>query len=114
MQDLQELDVHSNMDTRCERREPQPEGIDQQKLDLIYNIRGITWEKVYEILFPGAPVPSPCKLYQILSGEYSNWSNSTRQTLKHRFDWAKRPPRLRQSLRNLRSLGNTTLERFPD
>ena len=53
--------MHANNEIRCERREPQPEGADQEKLELIFSIRGITWEKIYEVLFPGAPIPSPCK-----------------------------------------------------
>ena len=61
MPNLQEMTAHANMDVRCERREPQPEGVDQEKLDHIFSIRGITWIKIYEILFPGAEPPSPCK-----------------------------------------------------
>ena len=61
MMNLQEMRVHANMEPICERREIQPEGVDQEKLDHIFSIRGITWEKIYEILFPGAPIPSPCK-----------------------------------------------------
>lgn len=61
MPNQQELDVHANMEVACERQEAQPEGISQEKSDLIFSVRGITWEKIYEILFPGAPIPSPCK-----------------------------------------------------
>ena len=54
--------LHTNAEERCERREPQvPEGVDQDKLRLITEKWGVSWEGIYEILFPGAPVPSPCK-----------------------------------------------------
>ena len=52
---------HANVEPRCDRRIGQPEGVDQEKLDHIFSTRGPTWEKIYEILFPGAPIPSPCK-----------------------------------------------------
>ena len=61
MSSLREMDEHANMEIRCEGREAAPEGIDQEKFDHVFSIRGPTWEKIYEILFPGAPVPSPCK-----------------------------------------------------
>ena len=55
-----ELTRHANSDIRCERREPQPEGIGEAKLELISR-RGVSWEYIYEVLFPGAPIPSPCE-----------------------------------------------------
>ena len=56
----QALTLHLNSDVICESRQPQPEGISKEKFDLI-SIRGISWEKIYEILFPGAFIPSPCE-----------------------------------------------------
>ena len=54
--------LHANSEIRCERREPQAqEGADQEKMRLITETWGVSWEKIYEILFPGAPIPSPCK-----------------------------------------------------
>ena len=55
-----EMELHANQEIRCERQEPRPEGIDPRKMDLIKNTRGATWETIYEILFPGAPIPNPC------------------------------------------------------
>lgn len=57
--DLQTMARHANEETRCERTDPQPEGIDQDRMRLITSSWGATWSKIYEILFPGAPVPSP-------------------------------------------------------
>lgn len=54
--------LHANAEERCERREPQvSEGVDQDKMRLITEKWGVSWEGIYEILFPGAPIPSPCK-----------------------------------------------------
>ena len=61
MANLQEMGEYANVEPRCDRRIGQPEGVDQEKLDHIFSTRGPTWEKIYEILFPGAPIPSPCK-----------------------------------------------------
>lgn len=61
MPSLQEMGEHANVEPRCDRRIGQPEGVDQEKLDHIFSTRGPTWEKIYEILFPGALIPSPCK-----------------------------------------------------
>ena len=53
---------HANAEERCEQREPQAlEGVDQDKMRLITDTWGVSWEGIYEILFPGAPIPSPCK-----------------------------------------------------
>ncbi len=52
---------HANEDVRCETRDPQPEGINHTKMAWITNRWGATWESIYGILFPGAPVPDPCK-----------------------------------------------------
>ena len=57
-----EEDRHVNADPRCEARPPQIEdGISEEKMLLINSKRGATWEDVFGILFPGAPIPSPCK-----------------------------------------------------
>ena len=51
-----------NADIRCEARPIQiEEGISEEKMLLIQSKRGATWENIYSILFPGAPIPSPCK-----------------------------------------------------
>ena len=51
-----------NADPRCEARPTHiEEGISEEKMLLINSKRGATWEDVFGILFPGAPVPSPCK-----------------------------------------------------
>lgn len=53
---------HANTEERCEQREHgAPDGVDQDKMRLITESWGVSWEGIYEILFPGAPVPSPCK-----------------------------------------------------
>ena len=65
---VQELSRHTNEEQRCQQREPQQEGIDQDKMDLIESHWGARWGKIYEIIFPGAPVPDPCKSL-ILSGQ---------------------------------------------
>lgn len=60
MPDLQAMARHANEEMRCERTDrPQPEGVDQDKMLLITSSWGATWTQIYEILFPGAPVPSP-------------------------------------------------------
>lgn len=53
--------AHANDDVRCEKREPPHEDIDQAKMELIDSIWGASWEDIYEILFPGAPIPSACR-----------------------------------------------------
>ncbi|KAM0798476.1 hypothetical protein BDR22DRAFT_374189 [Usnea florida] len=55
-----EMSVHVNAEERCEQREPQIiDGVDEDKMRLITNTWGASWEDIYEILFPGAPIPSP-------------------------------------------------------
>ena len=57
--------LHANAEERCERGEIQiQEGVDQDKMRMITETRGISWDGIFEILFPGAPVPSPCKCYR--------------------------------------------------
>lgn len=63
---MHEMGLHYNATTRCESREPQPEGIDRDKFDLISSSRGASWENIFEILFPGARIPSPCKFSKLL------------------------------------------------
>ena len=72
MANPQEMSEHANVEPRCDRRIGQPEGVDQEKLDHILSTRGPTWEKIYEILFPGAPIPSPCKPYCSMSGIFTD------------------------------------------
>ncbi len=55
------LTAHANEDIRCEKQEPPPEDINQAKMDLIDSSWGASWEDIYDILFPGAPIPSPCR-----------------------------------------------------
>ena len=56
-----------NADIRCEARPIQiEEGISEEKMLLIQSKRGATWENIFSILFPGAPVPSPCESRQQL------------------------------------------------
>lgn len=64
MKTQSELEKHLNADIMCESREAQREGIDDDKWRLIGGTYGITWEGIYEIIWPGAPVPSPCKLHR--------------------------------------------------
>ena len=53
---------HVNADVRCEPGTIQAEeGISQEKMLLISSNWGATWEDIFKILFPGAPVPSPCE-----------------------------------------------------
>ena len=61
MPNLRELDGQANVEIKCERREAEPEGVDQENSKDIFSTRGATWENTYEILFPGAPIPSPCE-----------------------------------------------------
>ena len=59
-----EMTSHANAQDRCERGDPQAlEGVDNDKMRMITATRGIAWEGIYEILFPGAPIPSSCKCY---------------------------------------------------
>ena len=60
MKSSSELHAHLNAETRCEQQFAQPEGIDQTKMDHILSQWGATWEGIFEILFPGAQIPSPC------------------------------------------------------
>ena len=60
MANAQATMAHSNDDVRCDRHEPQPQGLIQPKMELISSKRGATWDAIFEILFPGAPVPSLC------------------------------------------------------
>ena len=54
--------VHANTQERCEQKEPQIlEGVDHDRMRRISDTWGVSWEGIYEILFPGAPVPIPCK-----------------------------------------------------
>lgn len=53
--------AHANDDIRCEKQEPPPEDINQAKMELIDSSWGASWEEIYGILFPGAPIPSPCR-----------------------------------------------------
>ena len=61
MPSVRALSVHSAEKERCLKRDRQQEGIDQYKMDLIESHWGATWEKIYEIIFPGAPMPTPCQ-----------------------------------------------------
>lgn len=63
MVDLEEMQSHANQNVRCEEREPLREGIDPRKMRLISSSWGVSWDKIYEILFPGAPIPSPRTCY---------------------------------------------------
>ena len=62
MKSQTELALHANAQERCEQKQPRVlEGIDDDKMRMITGTWGVSWEGIYEILFPGAPVPSPCK-----------------------------------------------------
>lgn len=66
-----EMTLHANVEERCERKEPQvQEGVDPDKMRMITETWGISWEEIYEILFPGAPTPSPCRYNQQHSRYY--------------------------------------------
>lgn len=60
MPDSQAMMNYCNDKVRCERKEPQPEGISEDKLSLIRSKHGASWETVFEIIFPRVPIPSPC------------------------------------------------------
>ncbi|KAL8950566.1 MAG: hypothetical protein Q9222_003400 [Ikaeria aurantiellina] len=66
--DLQALTNHANEEVRCERRDPRPEGISTEKMTLITSKWGATWDQIYSILFPGAPLPSPYHDQEISEG----------------------------------------------
>lgn len=56
------MSAHANLEERCEQQEPQMiEGVDNDKIRLITDTWGVSWDGIYEILFPGAPIPSPCE-----------------------------------------------------
>ena len=56
------MSLHLNAEERCRQQEPQiVEGVDEEKMRLITETWGVSWEGIYEILFPGAPIPSPCE-----------------------------------------------------
>ena len=61
MVDLHTMSIHANQEVRCKREEPRPEGISLDKMELIKSKHGATWSDIYSIIFPGAPIPSPCK-----------------------------------------------------
>lgn len=62
MESQAEMALHANAQQRCEQKDPQvQEGVDHDKMRMITDTRGVSWEGIYEILFPGAPIPSPCK-----------------------------------------------------
>lgn len=61
MTNSQDMTFHVNAEQRCEQREPEPEGITPVKMEMIMNHRGASWEYIFDKLFPGAPMPSPCK-----------------------------------------------------
>ena len=62
MENMEEMTLHVNADRRCDAGPTQlEEGISQEKMLLIKSKWGATWEDIFKILFPGAPVPSPCK-----------------------------------------------------
>ena len=64
MDSQMDMTSHANAEDRCERGDPQAlEGVDNDKMRMIADTWGITWEGIYEILFPGAPIPSPCNSY---------------------------------------------------
>ena len=57
--DLPALSKHLGEDNRCPENEVQVEGVDNTKWQLI-SVYGITWEKIYEIIWPGVPAPESC------------------------------------------------------
>ena len=61
------LQEHLRVNPPCDIRETQHEGIPDDKWKLIESKWGAGWETIYQILFPGAPVPNPCKLCALMS-----------------------------------------------
>ena len=57
---MQAMSSHANEEVRCEARDPRPEGIFSDKMELITSKHGATWADIYSIIFPGAPIPSAC------------------------------------------------------
>ena len=72
------LTRHAAASTACEVRVGIPEGVDSVKMNRI-SAWGVSWEKIYEILFPGREIPSPCE-----PGNQVNQQKNAneRQTLK--------------------------------
>ena len=58
----EDLRAHLLEEMRCQERVFVADGIHPEKLKLILKERGVSWEKIYETLFPGAPIPSACEL----------------------------------------------------
>ena len=58
--DTKALAAHLNEVDRCEQIESSVEGLDQEKMDLIYHFNE-TYDDIYSTIFPGAKVSSPCK-----------------------------------------------------
>ena len=53
---------HVNTEVRCEMGTARPkEGISQEVMSRISGSHGVNWEGIFRLLFPGAPIPSPCK-----------------------------------------------------
>ena len=63
MSSMQDLSTHTAEEERCPQHARQQESIDQHKMDLIESHWGARWEKIYQIIFPSLPIPSPCKYY---------------------------------------------------
>src|SRR6266536_1208567 len=61
--DQMALADHTRHEEQCPIMPQQAmEGLTQHKWDLIKSKWGATWSDIYEIIFPGAPVPSPCTI----------------------------------------------------
>jgi hypothetical protein len=55
------LAAHLKEEIRCPKLDQPPvEGIPQQRWDMIKSRWVASWSNIFEIIFPGAPIPSPC------------------------------------------------------
>ncbi|KAG8533891.1 uncharacterized protein KY384_001632 [Bacidia gigantensis] len=52
-----ELTTHASAAEACQVQIPQPEGVDAVKMNQIGSW-GVSWEKIFEIIFPGCPIPN--------------------------------------------------------
>lgn len=64
MFDQARLEEHLSGEARCEARDCRPvdmnpDGMNRDKMSLIRK-HGASWEYIYNVLFPGASIPSPC------------------------------------------------------
>lgn len=67
MSDQARLEEHLLAEPRCEardirREDTNPDGMNRDKMALIHK-HGVSWGYIYNVLFPGAQVPDPCRYH---------------------------------------------------